>query len=79
MIDGLRKTFECVFGCPAVSYDGTTDPIGFMLSTTFEWAEKGKEKEVIRDIRSGRGLEPYYKISNIQDLTESQSGTEGQM
>ena len=73
VIDGIRKTFEGVFGCPTVSYDGTTDPIGFMLATTFEWAEKGKEKEVIKSIRSGKGLEPYYKIFNIQDLTESQS------
>lgn len=76
VIDGLRKTFEGVFGCPTVSYDGTTDPIGFMLSTTFEWAEKGKEKETVRDIRRGRGLEPYYKISNIQELIESDSEDE---
>ena len=76
VIDGIKKTFEGTFGCPTVSYDGTTDSIGFMLATTFEWAEKGKEKETVRDVRRGRGLETYYRISNVQDLTESHSESE---
>ena len=76
VIDGLRKTFEGVFGCPTVSYDGTTDPIGFMLTTTYEWAEKGKERETIRDVRGGRGLEPYYSIFNIQEYPQGVSESE---
>ncbi len=76
VLSATQKTFSSAFGKPTVSYDGNTDRVGFMLATTFEWAEKGKERETIKAIRAGKGLEPYYKIFNIQELMESDSEDE---
>lgn len=73
----LRETLEPVFGLPSVSYQADTDSSGILTSSTFEWAEKGKEKESVRDVKRGKGLEPYYRVYNIVDYTnQSQDNSE---
>ena len=77
VMNKLKSTLEPIFGKPVVSYDSTCDELGIIMSSTFEWVEKTKAADTIKQIRQGKGVDPFYSVFNIKDLREDESFDEG--
>lgn len=66
-LEKVQSVFEDKFGVPTIKYDLETQSTGYMVSNmTLEWAEKGKEQELIDEVQSGFGFMPGTRATNIE-------------
>ena len=73
LMAALHNGLAPEFGRPTLGYEADSSYPGVKIKA-LEWAQKEREKQAVKEVRGGVGLELYPRVYNIVDFTKEDSG-----